>query len=284
MNADHDAWLGRVETARDVVSARDVFRMGATLAPDHGPVDAAPGAALPPLWHWMAFAPALPAAELGRDGHPALGGFLPPVTGRRRMWAGGRLRFGPPLRVDEALLRRSEIVAIAEKQGAAGPMLLVTVAHRIDGASGGWVEEEQDLAYVALPDRFSPPAPVAPAPDPCFAHPFSADSTRLFRFSALTFNGHRIHYDADYARQVERYPDLVVHGPLQAVLMMEQARARAKRVPATFSYRGLRPLFPGDGPQVLGWPVAGGRQALAVVASGGWVTMQAEASFDAPPG
>ena len=279
MTGTFEAWLGRVETATDVVTARDAHRMMVTLAPDHGPVETDPGAPLPPLWHWMAFAPALPAAELGRDGHPALGGFLPPVEGRRRMWGGGRLRLGPPLRVDETLLRRSEIVKIAEKAGGGGPMLLVTVAHRVEGEGGGWVEEEQDLVYVALPDRFSPPPPVAPAPDPAFAHPFRADSTRLFRFSALTFNGHRIHYDLPYAQEVEKYPGLVVHGPLQAVLMMEAARRHAGRVPEGFRYRGLRPLFPEDAPQVMGWPLAAGRQMLAVVAAGGWITMQAEAEF-----
>lgn len=280
MTGAYEAWLGRVETATDTVTARDTHRMAATLAPDHGPVDPVPGAPLPPLWHWMAFAPALPAADLGRDGHPALGGFLPPVEGRRRMWGGGRLRLGPPLRVEEPLARRSEIVKIAEKSGGAGSIVLVTVAHRIEGAAGGWVEEEQDLVYVAVPDRFSPPAPVPPAPDPAFAHPFRADSTQLFRFSALTFNGHRIHYDLPYAREVEKYPGLVVHGPLQAVLMMEAARRHAGCVPVGFRYRGLRPLFPEDAPQVMGWsPDAGRRQALAVVAAGGWVTMQAEADF-----
>ncbi|HSF64850.1 MAG TPA: MaoC family dehydratase N-terminal domain-containing protein [Paracoccaceae bacterium] len=279
MTGAYDAWLGRVEMAEDSVTARDTQRMAATLAPDHGPVDPTAGAPLPPLWHWMAFAPALPAAELGRDGHPALGGFLPPVEGRRRMWAGGRLRLGPPLRVEEALRRRSEITRIAEKSGGAGPMLLVTVAHRIEGASGGWVEEEQDLVYVALPERFSPPPGVAPAADPVLAHPFRADSTQLFRFSALTFNGHRIHYDLPYAQTVEKYPGLVVHGPLQAVLMMEAARRHAGRVPDAFRYRGLRPLFPEDAPQVMGWRAVDGRQALAVVAQGGWITMQAEADF-----
>lgn len=278
MTGPYDAWVGRVEEAADTVTPRDAARMAATLAPDHAPVDLTDGAPLPPLWHWMAFAPAVGATGLGRDGHPALGGFLPPVGERRRMWAGGRLTFGPPLRIGEPLARRSEIVAIAEKAGASGTMVFVTVAHRVTGADG-WVEEVQDIVYVAMPERFSPPSPQAPATGAEWSVGFDAGPTRLFRFSALTFNGHRIHYDLPYAQEVEKYPGLVVHGPLQAVLMVEHARARAGALPAAFRYRGLRPLFPGDAPQVVGWPVAEGRQAVAVVASGGWMTMQGEVTF-----
>lgn len=274
----YDDWIGRVEVAEDAVSLRDARRMAALLDTDRAPDVIEDGAPLPPLWHWLAFAPIVGMGGLGRDGHPAPGGFLPPVTLERRMWAGGRVQFGAALRIGEVLTRRSEIVKIAEKVGSAGPMVFVTVAHRVTGAAGE-VSEAQDIVYVAMPDRFSPPPPVQVA-ERAWEQPFAATPTRLFRYSALTFNGHRIHYDLPYAQQVEKYPGLVVHGPLQATLMMEAARARARArsglEPAMLKYRGVRPLFPEDDPRVVGWPVADGKQALGVATGTGLMTMQAE--------
>lgn len=208
MTNPYDAWVGRRDTATDTVTARDVARLAATLAPDH----AAIGAELPPLWHWLAFAPVVEHDGLGTDGHPAPGGFLPPLQGRRRMWAGGRLRFASPLRVGDTLDRQSEIVKIDEKAGATGSLVFITLRHVVTGAAGGRVEEEQDIVYAALPDRYSPPPPV-PAPEGAALRPVAVDAVRLFRFSALTFNAHRIHYDLPYARDAEKYPSLVVQAP-----------------------------------------------------------------------
>lgn len=278
MTDSFEAWAGRQETAADSVTARDALRLAATL----GTAAAGPlpdGAPLPPLWHWLAFAPAVPATGLGSDGHPALGGFLPPLAGRRRMWAGGRLRFGAPLRVGEPLQRRSEIAAIAEKAGATGSLVFVTVRHTVEGAGGGRVEEEQDIVYAAMPDRFTPPPKQAAPPDPAFAAAAAVDTVTLFRFSALTFNAHRIHYDLPYARETEKYPALVVHGPLQAIWLCEAVRRHAGRPPATFRFRGLHPLFPEDAPRLLGWPGPAGGWTLAVAAAAGHMTMQAEAGF-----
>jgi 3-methylfumaryl-CoA hydratase len=276
----YDDWQGREEQAEDAVTARDVARLAATIAPHHAGLAAADGADLPPLWHWLAFAPVVPPAELGLDGHPALGRFLPPIEGRRRMWAGGRLRFAGALKVGERLRRRSEITRIAEKAGATGSLVFVTVRHVTTGAGGGAVEEDQDIVYAALPDRFTPP-PKQPAPEVAdWRQPVAVDNVTLFRFSALTFNAHRIHFDLPYAVEVEKYPGLVVHGPLQAIWMMEAARARQGRSPAGFRFRGLHPLFPGDAPAVLGWTgAAPGTLALAVAAADGHLTMQGEAEF-----
>jgi 3-methylfumaryl-CoA hydratase len=267
-----DAWIGRQETATDTVTDRDAARLAATLAPDHADL----GTDLPPLWHWLAFAPIVAHDGLGADGHPALGGFLPPLEGRRRMWAGGQLRFGPPLKIGEPLYRQSEITRIAEKSGATGSLVFVTVRHVVTGTGGGRVEEDQDIVYAALPDRFSPPPPVA-APDGAALRPVAVDAVKLFRFSALTFNAHRIHYDLPYAQGAEKYPGLVVHGPLQAIWMMETARRHG--TPAAFRYRGLRPLFPEDAPQVAVWPAKGAARPVAVVARGGHMTMQGEVEF-----
>jgi 3-methylfumaryl-CoA hydratase len=272
----YDDWVARREAAEDSVTARDATRLAATLGSAEAAAD---GADLPPLWHWLAFAPAVPAAGLGADGHPALGQFLPPLEGRRRMWAGGRLRFGAPLKVGEPLYRASEIMAISEKAGATGSLVFVTVKHLVTGAGGGQVEEEQDIVYAALPDRFTPPPKQAAAADPAFRHPVHVDPVVLFRFSALTFNAHRIHYDRPYAVEAEKYPSLVVHGPLQAVWMMEAARRQAGRAPEQFRFRGLHPLFPEDAPQVLGWTGEAGALTLAVAAAAGHVTMQGEARF-----
>jgi 3-methylfumaryl-CoA hydratase len=278
MTGEYAAWVGRVEEATDVIGAAQARRLAATLdacaaVPATALVEGAP---LPPLWHWIGFLPEVPMAGLGRDGHPARGGFLPPVPLERRMWAGGRLRFHDAvLRLGEPLARRSEILKVAEKTGNAGRMVFVTVEHRVSGAEGLAVTEEQDIVYVAMPDRFSPPPPVAAPAAPLWSEPVAIDSVRLFRFSACTFNGHRIHYDLAYAQEVEKYPGLVVHGPLQAMLMLEAAQRRApgRRV-ARFSFRGLRPVFHFDRLSVMGEAEAGGEQALCTATGEGFIGMQ----------
>lgn len=268
MSDTFGAWMGRVEEAEDRISDRQARQMAATL--DVGG-DFAPGAVLPPLWHWMGWTPETRMAELGPDGHPARGGFLPPVPLERRMWAGGRLRFLAPLRIGEGLFRRSEIVKVAEKTGTTGRMVFVTVRHDVHGAAGLAIEEEQDIVFIAMPDRYSPPPPVeAPAPD--WRQDLAMDEVRLFRFSALTFNAHRIHFDLPYATGVEKYPGLVVHGPMQAMLLMEAARARrGGAMPGGYRFRGVRPLFHFDTLSLQG---VGAK--LATVNGDGLVCMQAE--------
>jgi 3-methylfumaryl-CoA hydratase len=277
MAGEFDPWVGRAEEATDAITPRQVRRMAATL---DQPCDAAEGAALPPLWHWMGWAPEAPMAGLGPDGHPARGGFLPPVPLERRMWAGGRLEFHRPLRVGATLHRRSEIIKLAEKAGSTGPMVFVTVRHEIALPEGLAVTEEQDIVYIAMPDRFTPPPPVPAPATPAWEDSVPVDTVRLFRFSALTFNAHRIHYDLDYARQVEKYPGLVVHGPMQAMLLMAAAlRHRGGAAPASYRYRGVRPLFLGDRLRLLGLAEADGRQALCTATGAGLVCMQAEVGW-----
>jgi 3-methylfumaryl-CoA hydratase len=237
---DPSAWVGRTEDATDVLGLTPARALAATL--DLGePLDV--GAVLPPLWHWLYLLPLAPTSTLGPDGHPSRGGFLPPIDLERRMWAGGRLRFERDLHLGEEVRRRSRIEAVTPKEGKAGPMVFVRVWHEVSTPAGIAIEEEQDIVYVHKPDLFRSP-PADPLPPVAWEHEVPIDPVLLFRFSALTFNAHRIHYDAPYSTQVEHYPGLVVHGPLQAVLLMQAARRhRPAGRPASFSFRASRPLF-----------------------------------------
>jgi 3-methylfumaryl-CoA hydratase len=281
---DFSDWVGRSERAEDSVSLHRAVMLAATL--DLAPAERAArgiehGGPLPSLWHWLAFLPEAPMSGLGDDGHPRRGGFLPPVPLERRMWAGSRLRFVAEPRIGEPIERRSEILGVTEKAGASGRMVFVTVGHTLSTARGLAIEEEQDIVYSAVPERYAPPPRPAPA-DLLWQEPVTVDAARLFRFSAATFNAHRIHYDLAYATEVEKYPGLVVHGPLQAMLLMEAARRRRDGAwPAAFRFRGVRPLFDFDHLRLVGVGAAAGGEedTLATVAGAGHVCMQASVAW-----
>ena len=204
-----------------------------------------PGAPLPAFWHWVYFLEALPARRLGRDGHPAKGGdaFIPDLGLPRRMWAGGRLEFHEPLPIGADAVKTTTIEAINEKSGRTGPLAFVTLRHEIRAAGRLCVTERQDIVYREDPAPDAPTRPPEPAPSTeSRSRSVTMGPTALFRYSALTFNGHRIHYDRDYARDVEGYAGLVVHGPLIAQLMLgfaEETHGPAKR----FDFRARAPLF-----------------------------------------
>ena len=285
MTADGEfsAWVGRAETATDSVTVQQVAGLAATLDLDQAArerLGLVAGGMLPALWHWLAFLPTTPMSGLGPDGHPKRGGFLPPVPLERRMWAGGRLHFMGEIRIGEPFERRSTILSVKDKAGRAGRMVFVTVEHRFSTEQGLAVVEEQDIVYVAIPERFAPPPPVEPPAPAVFTEEVAMDPVKLFRFSAVTFNGHRIHYDLDYTREVEKYPGLVVHGPLQAVLIMEAARRhREGAMPKTYSFRGVRPLFHFEPVQVVGTAIEGNEQHLATVNGDGHACMQATVTW-----
>jgi 3-methylfumaryl-CoA hydratase len=211
----------------------------------------AAGEPVPPLWHWLAFLDHPAHAELGADGHPAAGHFLPPIPHRRRMFAGGRLRIDAPLRVDEPAVRRTSVAAVTPRTGRSGEMLFVTLRHEFRVAGELRVVEEQDVVYRSSPAGRARSGPPDPAPDgPVRAGPgeiaLLPDEPLLFGFSALTYNAHRIHYDAAYATGVEGYPGLVVHGPLLALLLLELPRRFAPGNPVRgFTFRLERPAFAG---------------------------------------
>ncbi|GGE63026.1 FAS1-like dehydratase domain-containing protein [Actibacterium pelagium] len=244
------AWEGRTQSDAGGISAQTAALMHATLGdPNTTPPRA--GDPLPPLWHWAAFPPMAPMAELGRDGHPVTGAFLPPLRLERRMWAGGMLRFHAPLKVGERLQRRSTIKSVTEKESAAGPMVFVTVEHMIFGETFRAIEERQDIVYLPIPDSYAPPKK-RPMPErPSLHRSHAMTEPMLFRYSALTFNAHRIHYDLAFAREVEHYPDLVVQGPLQATLLMQAAVKHKGRVPDDFHFRGVHPMFVGKSLEIM---------------------------------
>jgi 3-methylfumaryl-CoA hydratase len=243
MRAACSAWVGRAEETEELIALAPVQAAAATL--DDTTSAFAAGSGLPPLWHWFFFLTHAPQSGLGPDGHPQRGGFLPPIELPRRMFAGGRLRFLKPLIVGKPARRRSVIREVSEKEGRTGKLVFVTVAQSIHQDGDVCLEEEQDIVYcepgapVAAPES----AALPPAPAGSWSRTVRPDPTLLFRFSALTFNAHRIHYDRTYASTVEGYPGLVVHGPLTAVLLMELVRANAHRPVAAFAFRAQAPLF-----------------------------------------
>lgn len=255
LDEDFSTWVGKTRTRKDVISQWTAQALAATL--DREPGGFVDGIRLPHGWHWAYFNDTVPASGLGEDGHEARGGFLPPVPLPRRMWAGGRIRFHAPLPIGKEAERTSEIESVRVKRGRSGPLVFVTLRHRIEGPEGLAVDEEQDLVYRG-PSRAGGPSAGGDgwsAPEGAeVVGRFQADPVTLFRFSALTFNGHRIHYDVPYATEVEGYPDLVVHGPLLALLLLDAGEARAGQPAGVYHYRALAPLFCREHFEILAAP------------------------------
>ncbi len=231
-------WVGRQEVTEDVIASGLVSRIAATLDEEMPET----GGNLPFLWHWAFFQPMVATSVLGTDGHPARGGFLPPADNRNRMWAGGRLTFKTPFTVGEAARRISTIRSITEKQGQTGALLFVTLAHEYYQGERLVLQEEQDIVY-----REPTPPKLGtgkPCPEAEWSETVQPTPPLLFRYSAVTFNAHRIHYDEPYATNAEGYPDLVVHGPLIATLVLRAfCRANPDRQVQGFSFRSQRPLI-----------------------------------------
>jgi 3-methylfumaryl-CoA hydratase len=237
-----NAYVGRSRAEHDVVTASQAQAMAALL--DRDPAEFRVGVALPEYWHWIYFKPIVPQSNLGTDGHPRRGTFLPPIALPRRMWAGGRLQFLQPIGIDDEIGRRTEILSVKEKDGRSGKLVVLKLRHLISNASGPCVDEQQDLVYCEIPkpDQTSR-QPTLPPDDLDWQETFTPNAVILFRFSALTFNSHRIHYDYPYVTQVEGYRGLVVHGPLTALLLLEAAKRHATPAPISYEYRAIGPLF-----------------------------------------
>ena len=271
-----ERWIGRTETTVDVIDARQARLIAATL----GAGTPGDGDPLPPLWHWAYFAEARPPEALGRDGHPKRGGFLPPVALPRRMWAGGRFTFEAPLRIGESAEKHSRIEALSVKEGRSGPLCFVTVSHAFTVNGTSRFREEHDIVYREdpKPDARAPEPPMAPQGAE-HAREMTADPVLLFRYSAATFNGHRIHYDRDYARTVEGYPDLVVHGPLLGTLLAAHAMDMQPDKPlARYSFRARSPVFSGER-FTLNGRAEGPSSRLWITKADGVLAMEAEAEF-----
>ena len=284
IDIDHlRSWIGRSESAEDIVTPRLVAEYRASFAPHLAPV--ANGDA-PLALHWCLAPPIAPQDQLGPDGHPSRGGFLPPVPLPRRMWAGGRIETLGPLTVGDTVIRTSTIQDVTLKEGRSGALCFVTVAHAYAGAAGTAIAERHDIVY-----RDPAPAgagPAAPGPTVPRAERREADlvwevdatPTLLFRYSAMTFNGHRIHYDEPYVTEVEGYPGLIVHGPLQATLLFNLAAVLGGKTPTMFEYRGLSPMFSPTTLRVHGRREADGRVRCWSENTEGVTCMEGTASND----
>jgi 3-methylfumaryl-CoA hydratase len=299
-----EGWTPRPEDRTDTVSATAAAALHGLLDSPGPPPG--PGDPLPPLWHWLAFLPDAPQAMLGRDGHPRLGGFLPPLTLPRRMWAGGRLTFSPGATVAAPLRRTSVVADITAKTGRSGDLVFVEVAHRLEpfGAGAPTITETQDLVYRDAPPVAPPawpPGTTGPGSAPATGGPagpstaegagpddatwvwridLATDPTLLFRFSALTYNAHRIHYDRAYATGAEGYPGLVVHGPLQAIGLAELCRRFAPDADlASYSFRARTPAFDGPPLRLRGRPDDRGGAELVAFDEHGTPTLTAAVTF-----
>ena len=271
-------WIGRTELARDVLGATPVHALRATL--DLDPVVVEAGFELPPLWHWLYFLPLHRASEIGTDGHARRGGFLPPVALPRRMWAGSAFEFRAPLRIGDAVERLSTIEDVRAKSGRSGALVFVKVRHelRAHGSAEAALVEWHDIVYRgARQPGDAEPAPRAAPPIAAWQRSIVPDEVLLFRYSALTFNGHRIHYDRRHATQAEGYPGLVVHGPLIATLLLDLLRRHLPAVEvAAFEFKALRPSFDGQPLELCG-RAEGDTVALWAQDPEGRLAMQAQA-------
>ena len=272
-------WIGRTETVEDLIAPAPAQAAAATL--DESETQFGGHSELPPLWHWFYFLPKAPQSRIGPDGHPQRGGFLPPIPLPRRMFAGARLTFPAPLVIGRPAIRHGVIRAISEKSGRSGTLAFLTVGYTIRQDGRACIEEEQDIVYREPGAPIPAPAPLPelpPPPEGAWLRTVHPDPVLLFRFSALTFNGHRIHYDRPYATDVEGYPGLVVHGPLTAVLLMELVRRNAGRPVRTFSFRSQAPLFDLAPFRIMGL-ASGDTVALEALGPDGKAAMSATAEL-----
>ncbi len=273
-------WVGREETVEDLSAAATVKRLAALLDHDQPPWR---DGEVPSLGHWLYFLPSARQSEIDSDGHPKRGGFLPPVPLSRRMWAGGRLTFHTPIQLGATIRRRSVIREVTHKKGSTGDLVFVLVGHETLCGGTVCIVEEQDIVYRGGGRKGAASKPVKAKPETRSAdreRTLVVDPTQLFRYSALTFNAHRIHYDRDYAREVEGYPGLVVHGPFQATLLMDHFLCAnpGARI-SGFSFRSVKPLFDGA-PFTLCLKEVEKGADLWIVDSDGEATMTASVEVD----
>ena len=279
IDLDHlRAWIGRTETRTDLATAVPYAALSATL--NREDAEPANGTEVPPLWHWLYFLPMSPMSDVGPDGHPKRGGFLPPVPLPRRMFAGGRFEFHHPLKIGERISRTSRITDVSGKEGRSGTLVFVTVRHEIANAAGVALIEEHDIVYRENPRADAPvPKPQAAPTGETFLREIAPDPVLLFRYSAMTFNSHRIHYDRSYVTEVEGYPGLIVHGPLIATLLVDLLRRNLPQANVRrFNFRALRPLFDIHRFTVCG-RAQGKQVALWTRDHEGWLTMEASADL-----
>lgn len=273
-------WIGQTQTLHDTATVAPLRALSATLDRDPASVDVT--FAVPPCWHWLYFLPMHPQSEIGPDGHPRRGGFLPPVPLPRRMWAGSRIEFLQPIQPGQALRRDSHIADITHKVGRRGALVFVSVHHAIYANDVLAIREVHDIVYreAPKPDEPRPEGQLA-TEQADWSRQIVPDDVLLFRYSALTFNGHRIHYDRRYVTEVEGYPGLIVHGPLIATLLLEGLhQAHPKAQVRHFAFKALQPLFDTAPFTVCGRRESAKRFALWAITPKGELAMQAHAEVE----
>lgn len=276
-------WIGRSETVNDIATATPYAALSATLdCPET--TRPTPGVRLPYLWHWLYFLPIYAQSEIGEDGHAKRGGFMPPVPLPRRMWAGSDFEFHEPLLIGDALQRTSTIVGVKEKSGRTGSLIFVKIKHEIrrNNHASVALTEHHNIVYrpAVSPDDVAPPPQAAPL-ESAWQRQIVPSDVLLFRYSALTFNGHRIHYDRKYVTEVEGYPGLIVHGPLIATLLMDLLRRQLPDATVLgFEFKAVRPTFDINPFSVHGQPSSDGKTVhLWSRDHEGWLTMDATATL-----
>jgi 3-methylfumaryl-CoA hydratase len=280
---DFSKWLGLTRRASDGMGHETLKRFEATMDRDASVV--LPGQALPPCAHWFYFTPLEPCSALASDGHPHKGDFLPDAELPRRMWAGGIVKFPASLHADTQATKISTVASITPKQGSTGPLCFVTVAHQIHSQGRLCIEEEQHIVYRDAPPKSDPPRRVKRFEnDALWSDEWTPTAVELFRFSAITFNGHRIHYDADYCRDVEGYPDLVVHGPLLVHRILDAfARHRPGSEVKMIDYRAVGPVYLGETVKVIEAIPSENSQGFAahlyIIGHEGSIAMQARIEY-----
>ncbi|WP_199087324.1 MaoC family dehydratase N-terminal domain-containing protein [Bosea sp. ASV33] len=269
------SWVGRNQSNGETVTSLQAAQLAALFDREAPPRQ---GDIVPGLWHWANAFPPQRQSLIGPDGHPVRGGFLPPVPLPRRMWAGGDVTFLRPIRVDALLRRNSTIRSVTLKEGGSGPLVFVQVQHEISDREGPAISELQNIVYRDDPAPGQPAPKGKPAPaDADHSRPWHPDEVALFRYSAASFNGHRIHYDLPYAREVEGYPGLVVQGPFTATMLFATVAEQVEQPIVSFSYRGMKPLFAGDALTVALKATGEGQYSVWTADSTGEIGMQAEA-------
>lgn len=271
-------WIGREDSASEILSPALVRQFNATFDRISGE---SPGDIAPLLIHFCLAQPSVPTADLGPDGHAARGGFLPPVPLPRRMWAGGAFSFHGDILIGDEVTRKSVVKDVVLKQGRTGPLCFVTVEHTVTTNGRPVLTERQDIVYREAPatDQATAMPAADPVPPGEMSRRITPSAAYLFRYSAMTFNGHRIHYDKDYVRDVEGYPGLIVHGPLQATLLCQFAANLKGQRPASFSFRSIGTIFDTDDFTVNATEAEAGALRLWTAQAGGPVAMEASASW-----
>lgn len=281
---DLQAWVSRSETVRDVASRSAAIGLGAVLDQPVDP-DSAEGRSLFPVGHWLQFTPTAAMSELGSDGHPRLGGFMPPIPLPRRMWAGSRIDFHAPIAVGEKISRTTTIASVTPKSGSTGRLCFVELRHDVHAGERLALTELQTIVYreAVEPTESAARPPRADAPSPegwDWVRERRPDEVALFRYSALTFNSHRIHYDRPYATEVEGYPGLVVHGPLSATYIVDAfLREHPGAELTSFEFSARAPLFAGELLHIVGRTEGTGSEELAVLGPNGKPAVTARIEF-----